>query len=207
MQRIIFLIMVVLTLSARATFGQGVQPQKPAENLPSSTPANGNPIDNISSEITKISKSLQTFNKRIKDLLDQFALNKGSQLNDKQQKLLLGFEILNRAEARLVILQKFQIELAEKESSVRSRLAQVEQDARPESLDRNVAFIGTTKTDELREGRRRTLEAERGSLSNLLSQIRGNLTQTSNELRQAEVLVQSLRKKILPQIELEISDL
>jgi len=94
-------------------------------NRPTSEPIL-TPIDNISFEITKISKSLQTFNKRIKDLLEQFALNKGNQLNDKQQKLLFGYEILNRAEQRLEILQKFQIELAEKEASLKTRLAQIE---------------------------------------------------------------------------------
>ncbi|MCA1625362.1 MAG: hypothetical protein LC768_05400 [Acidobacteria bacterium] len=168
---------------------------------------NTSSIENISVEITKISKSLQTFNKRIKDLLEQFALNKGNQLNEKQQKLLFGYEILNRAEQRLEILQKFQIELAEKEASIKTRLAQIEQEIKPESIDRNVTFIGTTKTDEMREGRRRTLEAERGSLQTLFSQIRQNLIQTSSELRQAETLVTHLRRKILPQVEMEISNL
>lgn len=206
MKRILFPSFIVLILSASGAFAQITPPEKVAE-VPNQFPPAANPMENISSEITKISKSLQTFNKRIKDLLDQFALNKGSQLNEKQQKLLLGFEILNRAEQRLEILQKFQIELAEKESSVRTRLAQIEQDSRPDSVERSVAFVGTTKTEEIREGRRRNLDAERGSLTSLLSQIRGNLSQTSNELRQAEALVQSLRKKILPQIETEISNL
>lgn len=204
MKRIIFLFLIVSAFGSLQTFAQTTQPERASvETLP----ASANPIDNISAEITKISKSIQTLNKRVKDLLDQMALNKGGQLNEKQQKLLLGFEILNRAEQRLQILQKFQIELVEKESSVKTRLAQIELDSRPESVDRNVAFVGTTKTEEIRENRRRTLEAERGSLSNLLSQIRSNLSQTNNELREAESFVQSLRKKILPQINLEISSL
>ena len=205
MKRFLFLFALVSAFGAAGASAQTVQPEKIPENQ--NQPPAANPIDNISAEITKISKYLQTFNKRIKDLLDQFTLNRGNQLNDKQQKLLLGFEILNRAEQRLEILQKFQIELAEKESSTRARLAQIELEAKPEGIDRSVAFVGTTQAEEMRENRRRTLEAERGSLTNLLNQIRGNLTQTANELRQAEILVQSLRKKILPQIDSEISDL
>lgn len=176
-------------------------------NNPSNPLASFNCVDNISLEITKISKSLLTFNKRLKELLDQFALNKGNQLNERQQKLLLGFEILNRAEQRLEILQKFQIELAEKEVSVKSRIIQVEQEMRPDSVDRGIAFVGTTRTEEIRDSRRRTLESEKSSLQALYSQIQRNLTQTGGELKQAEILVQNLRKKILPQIELEISDL
>lgn len=179
--------------------------QNPNSPVPAAQPVNV--FDNISLEITKISKSLTSFNKRLKDLLDQFALNKGNYLNERQQKLLLGFEILNRAEQRLEILQKFQIELAEKEVAVKSRLIQVEQEMRPDSVDRNIAFVGTTRTEEFRDSRRRALESEKSNLSALLSQIQRNLVQTSNELRQAETLVLNLRKKILPQIELEISDL
>jgi hypothetical protein len=166
-----------------------------------------NPIDNISQEITKISKSFQTFNKRMKELMDALALSQDSKLSEKQQKLLLGFEILNRAEQRLQILQKFQIELVEKETPIRTRLGQIEIELKPESIDRSVSLIGTTKTDELRDHRRRTLTAERDSLQNVLTQIRINLSETSTELKQAEIFVDNLRRKILPQIALEISDL
>nr|MBA2621890.1 hypothetical protein [Acidobacteriota bacterium] len=81
------------------------------------------------------------------------------------------------------------------------------QNVTPETIDRSIAFVGTTKTDELRENRRRTAESERAALQNLLLQIRRTLSQTNDELRQAETLVQTMRKKILPQIELEISNL
>ncbi|MDQ6786087.1 MAG: hypothetical protein M3033_04625 [Acidobacteriota bacterium] len=140
-------------------------------------------------------------------MLEQFSLGKSSQLNARQQKLLLGFEILNRAEQRLEILQKLQIELAEKEASVKTRLTQIEQESKPENIDRSIAFVGTTKSDEMRESRQRIFEFERNSLQSLLSQVQRNLAQTTNELRTAELLVQNLRKKILPQIEMEIADL
>jgi uncharacterized protein YoxC len=164
-------------------------------------------MDNISQEITKISKSLETFNKNMKEFMERFALTNGNQLSEKHQKLLLGFEILNKAEQRLEILQKFQIELVEKESAIKSRLAQIEMEIRPESVDRSVTFAGTTKTEELRENRRQFLGSERINLQNLISQIRNSLNETSAELRRAENLVQNLRKKILPQIEMEIADL
>lgn len=207
MKRFLFLfIFVFISMPASDLFAQtNAAPDRKVETQ--DLPPNSNPIENISSEISKISKSVQTLNKRLKELFDQSAARSGSQYNEKQQKLLIAFEILNKAEQRLAVLQRFQIELAEKESSVRSRISQIEQESRPESIDRSVAFVGTTKTEEMRDNRRRTFEAERGNLTNLLSQIRGNLTQTSSELKQAEIFVINLRKKILPQIEQEISDL
>lgn len=162
------------------------------------------PIDNISQEITKISKSLQIFNKNIKELLIKNADNK---VDEKQQKLILGFEILNRAEERMQILQKFQIELVEKEATFRTRLGQIDIDLRPESIDRSTSFAGTTKPEELRDNRRQVLQAEKLSLQNVLTQIRNNLIETTNALKQTEMYVDTIRKKILPQIELEISNL
>lgn len=166
-----------------------------------------NSIDNISSELTKISKSVQTLNERMKEFLDKFGKIGGVSLSEKQQKLLLGFEVLNRAETRLATLQKFQIELVEKQVTVRTRLIQIEQEIKPESIESSTAFIGSTKTVEVRENRRLTLEAEKSSLQGLLSQIQSNLSQTNDELREAQQLVSRLRRILLPQIEQEILDL
>ena len=63
----------------------------------------------------------------------------------------MAFEILNRAEQRLEILQKFQIDLTEKQADLKNRLTQIEQNMTPEGIDRSVAFLGTTKTDEIRD--------------------------------------------------------
>jgi hypothetical protein len=163
-----------------------------------------NPVEIISTELVKVSKSLQVFNKNFKAFLEQ--LPQGAKFSEKQQSLLLGFEILNRAEERVQILQKFQIELTEKQANVRTRLAQVEQEITPEGIDRIVALLGTTRTEEYRESRRRTLQSERNSLQQLLAQINQNLTDSNDELRQAALFVRRLRNKILPQIEQEISN-
>lgn len=197
------LFMLFLFFTVTDVKAQEIQTQNNVQNAVQTV----NSLDNISLEVAKISKSMATFNKRLKEFLDQFAPGKGNQINERQQKLLLGFEILNRAEQRLEVLQKFQIELAEKEVSVKSRIIQVEQEMRPDSVERSIAFVGTTKSEEIRDGKKRSLESEKSSLQTLYSQIQRNLAQTTGELRQAEILVQNLRKKILPQIELEISDL
>jgi hypothetical protein len=201
MKSFIFVLFVLLT-NAVDGFAQNGQTNLPNYNQPQI-----DPIQNISKEITKISKSVQSFNANIKDLLEKMQVGKGMQLSDRQQKLLLGFEVLNRAEQRLEILHKFQIELTQKEGEVKTRVSQVEEELMPNSIDRSVAIIGTTRGDEVRDNRRRTLETERRSLHNLAAQIYRNLQQTTEEMRQAESFVTNLRRKILPQLEAEISDL
>ena len=195
------IIFAIIALSASATFAQN----SPTDNRQNFSSPHS--LQNISQEITKISKSVQTFNASVKDLMEKLLVGKGMQLSERQQKLLLGFEVLNRAEQRLEILQKFQIELTQKEGDVKTRLSQVEEDLIPGSIDRNIALIGSTNSNEMRENRRRTLDTERRNLQNLTAQISRNLQQTNDELRQAENFVQRLRRKILPQIEAEISDL
>ncbi len=161
-------------------------------------------IESISVELTNVSKSLQTFNKNFREFLDK--LPQGAAFSEKQQNLLLSFEILNRAEQRLEILQIFQIELTEKQGDLKNRLTQVEQNMTPEGIDRGVAFLGTTQTPEIKENRRRTLEAERNSLRQLLSQVNQNLADTADQVSDAATFVKRLRNKILPQIEREISN-
>ncbi len=194
------LFLVFVLFFSIQTFAQNNQPVVQPEQ-PIQSPG---PVENISAELTKVSKSLQVFNKNFKAFLEH--LPQGVKYSEKQQNLLLAFEILNRAEERVQILQKFQIELTEKQANVKTRLAQVEQEVTPEGIDRIVALFGTTRTEEYRESRRRTLEAERNSLRQLASQINQNLSDTTNELRQASLFVKRLRDKILPQIEQEISN-
>ena len=197
MKKKAFLFFVFLFVFSIRIFAQNNQPPPQTEPL---QPLNS--VDNISAELVKVSNSLQVFNKNFKAFLER--LPQGIKFSEKQQNFLLAFEILNRAEERVGILQKFQIELTEKQANVRTRLAQVEQDMTPEGIERIVVLLGTTRTDEHRESRRRTLEAERTNLRQLSSQINQNLSDASNELRQAASFVKRLRDRILPQIEQEI---
>jgi hypothetical protein len=164
------------------------------------------PIGNISVELTKISRSVQTLSERLKEFVDKWEKVGGLTLSEKQQKLIMGLEILVRTEQRVATLQKFQIDLVEKQGTTRARLAQVEHDMTPQAIDRSVVFEGTTKTDEIRESKRNALQAERSSLQILLVQINSNLADANDAVRESQSLVQRLRRTFLPQIERELAD-
>jgi len=176
--------------------------QPPAENQ--EIAVSSDPVVNISNDLSKISKSVQTLNKRFKEFFDIFSSNQGLQLSEKQQKLLLAFEILNRAEQRLAILQNLRIDLVEKQTSVKTTLAKIEDDLREEKINRSIAFEGTTNAELSRENRRRFLSSEQNNLRNLLSEIQNTLSETSSELRQLEAFVKSVRQKIFPEINREL---
>jgi hypothetical protein len=164
------------------------------------------PITNISVELSRISRSVQSLNERLQSFLNKFEAIGGVNYTEKQQKLLLGLEFLVRSEQRLATLQRFQIELTEKQASTRARLAEIEEDLRPEKIDRSVSFEGSTNVQELRDIRTRRLLAERGSMQTLLSQINFTLSDTNQQLKETQELVQRLRKQVLFEVEKETSN-
>ena len=101
-------------------------------------------------------------------------------------------------------MRKQLIELIEKETSFKTRLMQVEEDLRPDSIDRAISLVGSTRTSELRDVRRRVLENERKGVESLLSQTSQSRLRLEEDVKQADALVQRLRQRLLPLIEKEI---
>lgn len=163
-------------------------------------------LENISEELSLVSKSLQTFNQRINEFLESVNKYKGIQLSERQQKLLFGYEILNQTEQLAATLRKSLIESGEREASIKRRLGQIQFDLRPENIERSVQMQGTTKTEEARENRRRTLESERNALQNILNDLEISLSQISDNLRQTELFAQSFRKNLFAQIKDAMED-
>ena len=165
------------------------------------------PMTNISLEISRISRSVASLNEKLQTFLTKFEAIGGVNYTQKQQRLLLGLEFLVRSEQRLATLQRFQIELTEKQASTRTRLAEIEEELRPEKIDRSVSFEGSTNVQELRDIRTRRLQAERQSMQALMSQITFTLNDTNQQLRETQELVQRLRKQLLFEVEKETSNL
>ncbi len=164
------------------------------------------PMAQIAADVSSVSRSVKTLSDRLKEFVDKWEKVGGLTLTEKQQRLVLGMEMLMRAEQRVATLQKFQIDLTDKQNEVRSRLTQIESDLRPRNIDRGLALEGTTETEELRETRRQKLQNERSALNNLLQQVERNLADANDNVREAQSLAFRLRRTFLPQIEREIYD-
>jgi hypothetical protein len=82
--------------------------------------------------------------------------------------LMLGLSVRaqerNNASVAVDTLRAQLIEVQEKEGSLRNRAQQLEEDLKPENIERAFAGIGSTKPEELREARRRQLTIERESV-------------------------------------------
>ena len=119
-----------------------------------------------------------------------------SQSAERQQKLLIAFEFLNRSEQRLVNLQTLKISFTEKQTSIRLQIARINDDLLPESIERYVGARGTTNAEQLRELRRQTLNKEKNDLTNLLYDIQNNLNETNQAIRQTEEFLYNLRQRL-----------
>jgi len=171
---------------------------------PSSTYRPVDPMGALSADVNQISTSVKKLTETLKAFVDKWEKVSGLTLTEKQQKLVLGMELLTRTEIRVTNFQKAQIELTEKLNASRSRLSQVETDLRPRNLNNSTAFEGTTETQELRDSRQSKLQSERTSLMALLTSIQGNLAETNDNLKDAEALADRLRRMFLPQVEREL---
>ncbi len=190
----IILISIFLFFSA-PSLGQNTPPS-PAGFEPPSQQS----IEKISVTLTKISRSLQTFNNRLDEFLQSLNKYKGVQLSEQQQKLLFGYEVLNQTEQLAATLRRSLLETGEKEASVKRRLRQNEFELRVENVERSVQLLGTTRTDEARENRRKTLEDERATLQNMLTEVEAARSRITEDLRATEAFAQSFKRTLFAQI-------
>lgn len=196
-----FFFVVVFFLSSNILLGQTGQ-----KNVPVSEPPTQQSLETISTELEKISKSLEVFNKRLNDFLESLNKYKGIQLSERQQRLLFGYEILNQTEQLTATLRRSLIETGEREATLKRRLGQVEFDLRPENIEKSVQLVGSTRTVEARENRRRILENEQTTLRNLLFEVETTRNQITDNLRQAEQFARSFRQNLFAQIQIEMKE-
>jgi chromosome segregation ATPase len=205
------LVICVLTLFCAQSFAQSVERRQPGatpqgEEPSVSRPPNANSIEAVVNEIDLLRKSLQTLNLRLREISEKLpALDtKQSGLNDKQNRLAPTLELLARAEERAGILRKQLVESIEKETSYKSRLAQMDEEVRPENVERTLSGVGTTRTAEIRDARRRSLEIEKRGFESLLNLNTQSRARLEDDVRQADSLVSRIRQRLLPLIDREI---
>ena len=141
---------------------------------------------------TEVNARIKELNERIK-LLES---NKRNEYDEKQKRLLLNLDILSRAEQRADALRKQLFEMIEKEATIRTRLEQIQFDARPEMIDRSTAFTGSLRPEEIREQRRKSLDAEKRNLESLLTQIQTNRASLEENVQKSDFLVEKIRLKL-----------
>jgi hypothetical protein len=86
-------------------------------------------------------------------------------------------------------------------------MMQLDDDMRPDSIDRSLSGVGTTRMSDLRDLRRRQLDNERRGGEILLNQATMNRARLEDDVKAADELVARIRRRLLPIIEKEIDKL
>jgi hypothetical protein len=184
---------------------QNTEPQiiSRAEDFPDAAtqPVQANPIP-VTSEAenrTDETKAIEDLKSRVKSLESV----KKSDQDENQKRLLMNLDILMRAEQRADTLRKQLFEMIEKESTIRTKLDQIENNIRPETIEREISFAGTMRPEELRNMRKKNLEIERTNLTALLAEVQKTKANIDQNVQRADLLVERFRAKM----EKEIDDL
>jgi hypothetical protein len=197
----LFSVQIAAQNSTRRQISSTAEPQEQPQN-----PANANSTESVAVEIGLLRQSLQTLNARLREISDKVLAdsNQSGSTNDKQKNIAASLTLLASAEQRAEIMRKQLLELIEKETSLKTRQVQLEEDMRPESIERALNPIGSTRTVELRDTRRRVLETERRGVESLLIQTTQSRIRLEDDVRQADLMVSRLRQRLFPLIDKEI---
>lgn len=195
--KFIIAIFSTVLLSSIAMHGQAPQ-SAPMYNA-------NDPLTMISNDVNRTAKAVESLARSWGEFTKTFSSNQGLLLDDQQRKLILALEVLNRLEVSMANMQKLRLDLTERQSNFRTRLASVADDLQPQSIDRYVALRGTTDAEGLRTARRQTLEREYRDQTLLLQQIGRELASTDQEIRRLELQLRSLRNQIFGEAERQLS--
>ena len=195
---LIFLLLPVYSLSAQ-TDRAGYPPQQQQPPM--------DPMSSIAVDVNSLSRAVRDLSGMLRQFVDKFEKAGGVTLSEKQQRFIMGLELLVRSEQRVGLRQRASADLIEKQVQVKSRLAQIELDLRPANLDRSTMYEGAgSGSIEVRETKKEKLGVEQRSLQQLLVQIDRSVSENDYALREAQSHVARLRRTLLPEIEKAISE-
>jgi len=115
---------------------------------------------------------------------------------EESQRSLVDLERLSRAEQRSAQLRTELRDVQQKKADLEAHLEDVEFAVRPENIERATAGYGTTRPEEAREQRRKSLENERDRTRRQIDQLAGSETRLQQAIATSDLEVERLQKKL-----------
>jgi len=103
--------------------------------------------------------------------------------------LAASVEAQTAAQDRAANLRQQLAEVQAKQTELETRLQQLQEDLKPENIEKTLAGVGSTKPEELREQRRRQLEIEKKSVQTRLDQLSTSRSRLEAGILQADAAV------------------
>jgi peptidoglycan hydrolase CwlO-like protein len=118
--------------------------------------------------------------------------------------LLLGFFYIPSISAQTIAedsaagLRTRLSEVQTKQAELQARLAELDEQSKPENIELGLAGVGTTHPEVLREQRRRQLEAEKTRVRSQLDQLNASRTRLETAIAQADAASYQLKAGVTP---------
>jgi septal ring factor EnvC (AmiA/AmiB activator) len=159
--------------------------------------ANDNSNSSSSETTTNANQDPEAMKQTIRDLSSQVnQLNTKLSSMEQSQRTLVDLERLSRAEQRSADLWKQLRDVESQQADLQSRLEEIDYNLRPENIDRAVAGFGSMRPEELREQRRKSLEAEKMRVQKQLDQLTANHTRLETAIASADADVERIRTRL-----------
>ena len=158
-------------------------PENANSNQNTRPPANESDPESMKRTIRTLSSQVD----RLNDKLGQM---------EESQRSLVDLERLSRAEQRATSLRAELRDVQTKEADLQARADDVDYALKPENIERSVAGYGTTRPEEVREQRRRTLQNEKDRISKQLDQLASSRMHLEQAIAAADVEIERLHKRL-----------
>lgn len=164
--------------------------------------ANSNSSDNSAASNTNANANVQSQDPESMKRTIRTLSNQVDKLNDKlnemqtSQQSMADLERLSRAEQRSSQLRTELRDVQSKRGDLEAHLEQVENDLKPENIERAVAGYGTTRPEELRAQRQKQLENDRNRTRQQIDQLTASETRIQQAIATSDTEVDRLQKKL-----------
>ena len=163
-------------------------------------------VENISNDVARTARAVESLSRSWAEFTKSFSSNQGLQMEERERKLILALEVLNRFEVSQANMLKLKLDLVERQNRTGRQLATVIDNLLPQSIDRFVAMRGTTDAENIREIRRTALTKEHRDLTLLTGQINRELYTVENDLLRMEQQIKTLRNQIFGEAARQLAD-
>jgi chromosome segregation ATPase len=160
----------------------------------SETSANDNSNTNSNSapaeDPASMKRTIRTLSNQVDKLNDKL-----SEMQTSQQSMV-DLERLSRAEQRSSQLRTELRDVESKKADLEVHLEMVENDLKPENIERAVAGYGTTRPEELRAQRQKVLENDRTRTRQQIDQLTASESRIQQAIATQDVEIDRLQKKL-----------
>lgn len=115
---------------------------------------------------------------------------------DKYRQVDYTRDQITREEDRIRGLEKDMVELSAREAPLRKRLDEIELQQQPDRIERNLAGVGSTKPEEMRDSVSRQLSIEKRQIQAQLDTIQASRTRNQSFITNAEESIARLKRRL-----------